>query len=288
LGQVNDVLFLFPSNYFDSNQVNEFFHVEYDTVCQFPEFKAILFNYDGFVLSEQIKLQSKGYSGICIYRGWMLTPNQYFLLYNILQEKGIVLINSPEEYNACHLFPVVYDRIRGHTPNIIFFEKEKMIDWNLVNLSFTRFMIKDYVKSEKGTTFPTFFDTPVDAVEMDRYVTKFTDMRGELFTGGIVLKEYVNLKKYGENTNEHRAFYLNGQLVSVCRNSNQPDTCASVPSSFVSKFTELGSNYYTIDFAELSDGEWTIIEVGDGQVSSLPLMQSEMTYYNAIRTICYG
>ena len=39
--------------------------------------------------------------------------------------------------------------------------------------------------------------------------------------------------------------------------------------SLVRQFTGLDSHFYTVDFAELEDGSWTIIETGDGQVQSL-------------------
>jgi hypothetical protein len=40
-----------------------------------------------------------------IYRGWMLKPKQYEILYDELKLRNIILINSPEEYRFCHHFP---------------------------------------------------------------------------------------------------------------------------------------------------------------------------------------
>src|SRR5438046_10269226 len=37
-----------------------------------------------------------------IYRGWMLKPRQYSLLYNLLWAKNFKLINSQTEYQNCH------------------------------------------------------------------------------------------------------------------------------------------------------------------------------------------
>ena len=65
-------------------------------------------------------------------------------------------------------------------------------------------MVKDYVKSMKGTSFPTRIDTPITQKELDDLVAEFIRLRGSLFTGGIVLKEYVDLKRYEERTNEWR------------------------------------------------------------------------------------
>ena len=234
------MIILFPSDYFDVKQIDPDYVAEYDAVCKIPEFKTVLFNYDEFVSDGKIKLYPKGYySSDCIYRGWMLTPEQYKSLYGFLFNKGITLINSPEEYNACHLFPNVRATLGLYTPRSLYFDNPVDIDWDLVNRTFSRFLVKDYVKSVKGFKFPDYFETPVNHEELNGRIAEFVELRGGLFTGGIVLKEYVDLKKYDGATNEYRAFYLFGQLLSLCRNSNQPDSCGFVPLDFVNRFANL-------------------------------------------------
>jgi hypothetical protein len=51
-----------------------------------------------------------------IYRGWMLTPHDYEKLYYGLQQKNVVLINSPTEYRNGHYFPYSYEAIKKVTP----------------------------------------------------------------------------------------------------------------------------------------------------------------------------
>ena len=41
------------------------------------------------------------------------------------------------------------------------------------------------------------------------------------------------------------------------------------PRELVEKYRMLDSPFYTVDYAELKDGTWKIIEVGDGSVSGL-------------------
>ena len=119
----------------------------------------------------------------------------------------------------------------------------------LINRMFTEFMVNDYVKSVKGTRFPVSFHTPVSQERMDGIVKEFDKLRGDLFTVGIVCKEYVDLAHYGGATNEWRAFYLDGNLLNVCRNSNQPTNVAKPPEELVLACSNLGSPYYTVDFA---------------------------------------
>jgi len=283
------MLILFPSDYFNLKNVEPDYAAEYEAVSSIPEFKVVLFNYDGLAASGPIKVYPKDYhKGDCVYRGWMLTPEQYITLYNFLLDRNITLINTPEEYSACHLFPSVRGTIEQHTPKSLCFALGEAVDWALVNKTFNKFMIKDYVKSVKGTKFPAYFETPIEAAEMDKRIAEFIELRGSLFTGGIVLKEYVDFKKYGGATNEYRAFFLKGQLLSLCRNSNQPDTCKPVPLDFVNRFDKLKSNYYTVDFGELPDGRWVVIETGDGQVSGLSPNQYVFKYYDDMRRIISG
>jgi len=248
------MLILFASDYFDIKKVDDDYVAEYEAVSRIPEFKPILYNYDEFINNKQLRLYPDNfYTGECLYRGWMLTPEQYTALYSKLCEKGIQLITS--------------------------------IDWQLVNNTFSRFMIKDAVKSVKGHDFPSSFETPVIANEMNVHVENFRNLRDKLLTGGILLKEYVDFKKYGNNTNEYRAFYLKNHLLSLSRNSNQPDTCPIPPQIFIEKWAKLPSNYFTVDFGELENGQWIVIETGDGQVSGLSPMQFVFKYYDDMRLI---
>jgi hypothetical protein len=189
---------------------------------------------------------------------------------------------SIEKY---HLFPNVYRAIKDYTPKTVWYQNPDEIKWDFIHKEFSRFMIKDYVKSVKGSSFPKYFTASDNNDNMDDTVSDFIKLRGSLYTGGIVLKEYVDFKKYGDFTNEYRAFYLNGQMVSVSRNSNQSDKCLTAPIDLVEKFSNLKSNFYTVDFGELNDGRWIVIETGDAQVSGLSPNQYIFKFYDEMRRI---
>ena len=110
----------------------------------------------------------------------------------------------------------------------------------------------------------------------------FYKYRGSLLTGNICIKEYLDLKRYNGKTNEFRVFYADHKIISICRNSIQPDYTAKPPEELVKKYKNLGSPYYTVDYAELSDGSWKIIEAGDGGVSGLSPEQDVEAYYRAL------
>jgi len=93
------MLILFPSDYFDIKKIDDDYAQEYEAVCRISEFKPLLYNYDEFVDDKPLKLYPDNYyTGECIYRGWMLTPEQYATLYGKLHDNGIKLINTPTQY----------------------------------------------------------------------------------------------------------------------------------------------------------------------------------------------
>jgi hypothetical protein len=288
----NKILIIFPCDYYDNKAVEADYKNEYDEVVRISEFDMLLFNYDKFIEESVLnvypsKLADNEYNA-CIYRGWMFKPDKYANLYKKLKAIGLPLINSPEEYNNLHLFPNIYGSIKNYTPKTLWHEKPEEVDVNAVNATFKRFFIKDYVKSVKGEDFPILFETPVNINEIQNRISQFIEMRSTLYTGGIVFKEYVDLKRYGSHTNEYRAFYLNGEVVTVSANSNQPKGSNFVPEGFVEQFKDLTSNFYTVDFAETDNDAWIVLETGDGQVSGLSPKQYVFKYYDEIRRIIYA
>ncbi len=196
--------------------------------------------------------------------------------------KGIKLIASPSEYEHFHIFPNVYPEIVSDTAKMIVFPDGNNLDVEELKKTFKRFMIKDYVKSVKGTSFPKYFDESVTQQAFDEQMEKFYNYRGDLYTGGICVKEYLSLKRYGDRTNEYRVFYINGEVATISRNSGQGNYAPLPPQDLIEKYKNLGSPYYTIDYAELDDGSWRILEAGDGQVSGL---SDDQDYYSYYRTL---
>lgn len=87
---------------------------------------------------------------------------------------------------------------------------------------------------------------------------------------------------YGGNSNEYRVFYINNIPATVSRNSGQGSYTPIPPKGLVEKYRHLDSPYYTVDFAELSDGTWKILETGDGSVSGLSDYQDAEAYFRVL------
>lgn len=273
---------LFPGQYSNYHQIDPDFQAEYDAASETGLFQPILFNYDEWLSGDKLKIAGNQYNpGKTIYRGWMLKPEQYQQFYQALEGKGIRLLTDPASYENLHIFPNIYPFIKADTSEIMFFEDGK-VDIEAVKRKFARFMVKDSVKSVKGTKFPVFFDQTVTQSSFNKSMQIFYKYRGDLLTGGICIKEYLNLKHYNQFTNEYRVFYANHQIISVSRNSKQPSYTAEPPVGLIEKYKHLPSPYYTIDYAELIDGTWKILETGDGSVSGLSPKQDAVRYFSAL------
>ena len=77
-------------------------------------------------------------------------------------------------------------------------------------------------------------------------------------------------------------FYADGTGITLEPNSGQGDFTPKPPRELLMKYRYLGSPFYTVDYAELADGSWKVIETGDGGVSGLSDRQDAKAFYRAL------
>ena len=276
-------IILFPSSFFSVSKVDEDLQQEYDAVMETGLFKVVLFGYEKWFNEDKLVLKdAPEEEHLAVYRGWMMKPDQYEQFYDALLENNIELITKPEQYKQMHIFPNIYESVKEDTAKMEIYPLHSQINVEALRKSFDRFMVKDYVKSVKGTEFPKFFDKNITQTEFDNWMEVFYKYRGDLLTGGICIKEFFDLKRYGEHTNEYRVFYINHEIATISRNSMQENYTPEPPKDLVEKYKNLNSPYYTIDYAELEDGTWRIVEAGDGEVSGLSEGQDYNSYFRAL------
>lgn len=276
-------MILFPSDFFRTTRVDEDLRAEYNAALSTGLFKVVLFEYNQWFNEGKLVIKDPpDEMRTAVYRGWMMKPEQYKDFYNLLLEKNIRLVTDPEQYKLMHVFPNVYDWLKEDTAKMEIYPLHGQINVERLKTSFERFMVKDYVKSVKGTDFPKYFDRSITQEEFDKWMQVFYKYRGNLLTGGICIKEFFDLKYYGKRTNEYRVFYINHEIATVSRNSAQGIYTPLPPQELIDKYKNLNSNYYTVDYAELEDGTWKILEAGDGQVSGLSENQNYEQYFRAL------
>ncbi len=196
-------MIIFPSSYFDITKVDEDLQKEADAVRATGLYEVAVWGYDMWL--ETGKLSMSGNTEgkhFAIYRGWMMSPEKFRDFYNQLKARNIQLVTDPYQYKLMHIFPNAYEYVKDDTAKMEIFKLHSHIDVGQLKQSFQRFMVKDYVKSVKGTEFPRFFDHSVTQEVFDQWMELFYKYRGNLLTGGICIKEFLELKHYGERTNE--------------------------------------------------------------------------------------
>ena len=274
---------LFPSSFLNPQEVDEDLAEEYRAARLAGGFETVVFDYQAWFREQQLRLSYVSEREItAVYRGWMMKPEQYAVFYRELLSQKIRLLTTPEMYEKLHLFPRVYPELLPDTARMLTFPLHTEIDVRACLKVFPRFLVKDYVKSVKGSEFPAYFDENCSQEAFNVWMELFYRYRGDLLTGGICIKEFLDLKRYEGRTNEYRVFYVNHEPICISRNSGQEGKVAEPPTELVQRYRKLGSVFYTLDYAELYDGSFTILESGDGSVSGLASGEDAANFYRKL------
>ncbi|ULL13801.1 hypothetical protein DVH26_04680 [Paenibacillus sp. H1-7] len=233
-----------------------------------------------------------------IYRGWMLNPRDYEQLYDALQQKNALLINSPSQYRNGHYFPYSYDAIQEVTPQSIWLEIGELSKG--VDILFEKMrifankpaLVKDYVKSRKHEWEEAcYIPDASDKQRVQVVVQNFIDRQGSELNEGIVIREFIQLEQLTKHpksgmplSNEYRLFFLNHKLIQCAEYWDEADYQQSITGldSFIKLAEGIESRFFTMDIAKTASGSWTVIEIGDGQVSGLPSHADTEQFYKSI------
>ena len=234
---------------------------------------------------------------LAMYRGWMLRPDDYAQLLGELSLKGIQLINSPSAYLHCHYLPEWYPGLAMYTPLSVWLDvghglTEEAIIRALQSFGQSPLIVKDFVKSRKHEWEEAcYVPSAADLGTAMRVVNRFLQLQGDDLAGGLVFREFVELEQVGHHlisgmplSREARLFYLDGELLAAFPYWSEGSVdLNSVP---LSLFTEISqkvrSRFFTMDVARRTNGEWIVVELGDGQVAGLPEGVDPIAFYRAL------
>ncbi len=285
------------ANIFDLKQPDESYQTEYAAASKLT--KVWLF--DIFNLGT-VKFP-KGNGGKLIYNGWMMPPEIYKRFYDKCQAGGYELVNTPEQYQACHWFNGWYPALEGLTPDSTIIEIDNLRPMVDKVVQFMRendcgVILKDYVKSLKHNWEEACF-IPKDAnfLHVTQVLANFLAIKEDQkdLQGNLVVRKFVNLKNIGSHdksgmplTKEFRTFVFHGKLLPTFEYWSQGKYTGDAPTQeFIQKIADrvrekTKSNLFTIDVAQLEDGSWTCIEVGDGQVSAIPDHENRESFFKSL------
>ena len=226
-----------------------------------------------------------------LYRGWMLSEEEYTALHEAILERDEELIVDPESFALATYAPNYLPLLGDRTAPARFTESESIEEaWEVAReLGPPPWIVKDHVKSAKELWFRACF-VPADA-DYDDFATvceKLLEIRGDRFERGFVVKKYLELAtlpgltaERRPVTDEHRLVFFGGRLVA-----HAPYYDVDARLLDATQFAFLGriidSPFFTADVARLADGGATIIELNDGGSSTLPEQLDPRDLYRAI------
>jgi hypothetical protein len=235
---------------------------------------------------------------LAIYRGWMIQPDKYELCYEGLLKKKVKLINTPDEYRTCHYLPSSYEFIKDFTPVTNWTEMKGDVDFARVfeltgSFKDDPIIVKDYVKSQKHNWAEAcFIPKASDRDSVKKIVSRFVELQGSELNVGLVFRKFEDLEFLTNHskskmplTKEFRLFFLNGQVIQTFNYWDEGDYGDTKPD--LKEFEAIGkkvkSNFFTMDIAKKKDGDWIIMELGDGQVSGLPDNADKSNFYRSVK-----
>jgi hypothetical protein len=249
--------FLFPPSPLNSRMIDEAFQDQAIALKQ-AGFNTSIVNLDTTIIKPDPEPDA-----VCVYRGWMLSEDEYEKYTATVVDHGVTPLTWHEQYLAAHHFPNWYQHVERYTPSSVSFGNSPETPERVYNFSAGAFgateglklQVKDYVKSLKtdGGSVATSTD------EVKEILAKMEKYRGTI-EGGIVLRKYEEFFP----GSEVRYFVIEGKYfgqekIFDLRHMNILEHVKdSIPSPF-----------WSIDIALSVDGQARIVEIGDGQVSDL-------------------
>lgn len=234
-----------------------------------------------------------------VYRGWMLNTVQYAALYDALLSRGIKLINNARQYRYTHHLPESISLIKAHTPRTVWMETDghdlpyDAIMQLLIPFTGQSLILKDFVKSAKHYWYQAcYISSASDALAVKNTIDYFLKIRGADFEGGLVFREFLEFTPLADHPRsqmplikEFRLIFLDGRLIDTLRYwdiEGYEDDDLPPTDLFADVARKIKSRFFTLDVAQLRDGEWMIIEPGDGQVAGLPKSANPDKIYRAL------
>lgn len=192
-----------------------------------------------------------------IYRGWMLSIDDYTRLVDAILEAGAKPLVSATDYRRCHHLPGWYEACKHWTPETVFLQRDSDFRLALEELNWPAYFVKDYVKSlttSRGSVAKDAKEVAEIVMLLDRY-------RGAI-EGGVCVRRFESLLPH----TEERYFVIKG--TAYARDGLVPDLVGRL-------VTVIDSPFFSVDTVISADGALRLIELGDGQVSDRKLWPAE-------------
>jgi hypothetical protein len=282
-----------------AGQPDQAFEREY-RAAESAGLRTILVDHDALVSGDMSKalrrVERTREDTRAIYRGWMVRVDVYTRVYRSLADLGYELLTAPDVFRRCHHLPGWYASLQDVTPRSVWighgppFTDQELQDATR-QVGAEAAIVKDFVKSEKYAWHDAcYIHDASDLSKVRRIVDGFLERRGDAFEGGLVLREFQRLASRTDHpntgmpvANEWRVFWLEHKPVLVVRGFESGESSIRPPIDLACNWARrVDSQFFTMDLALDADGNWIVIELGDGQVAGLPDETDIEAFYSSI------
>ena len=241
---------LYPNSPLHPREPDEQFAAEVEAV-RGVGFEASLFSLEDFQTGAFKALPLLPSDKEILYRGWMLSPGEYEGLVSAMARNGARAAIDLKSYLGSHHLPNWYPALADLTPETRIYPADCDLESELRALGWEEFFIKDYVKSLK-TSVGSRISKPEQVAAVVADMKRF---RG-VIEGGFCVRR---VEAFVPET-ERRYFVVEGEAHAPAGN---------VPPIVHECARRLRNRFYSVDVVQRTDGQFRIVEVGDGQVSDL-------------------
>jgi len=229
-----------------------------------------------------------------LYRGWMLSEEEYTALHEAIADRGDELVVDPESFAEATYAPTYLPLLAeagACTAPARWTESERIDEaWEAAQeLGPPPWIVKDHVKSAKEAWHRACF-VPEGAGydEFAAICDALLEIRGDRFERGFVINRYLELATLPgwtpsrrRVTDEHRLVFWEGRLIA-----NAPyydiDATLDNPAELAFLGEALASPFFTADVARLASGGYAVIEINDGGSSVFPEQMDLRALYRSI------
>jgi hypothetical protein len=228
-----------------------------------------------------------------LYRGWMLSEEEYTSLYDAIGERDEELVVDPESFAQATYAPNYLPLLGPHTAPARWTEGEDIREaWELAQeLGPPPWVVKDHVKSAKEAWHRACFVPPGAGYDdFAEICERLLEARGDRFERGFVVKKHLDLAtlpgwtpEQRRVTDEHRLVFWEGRLVAHAPYYDV-ESALEKPERFSFLGRVIDSPFFTADVARLAQGGHTVIEINDGGCSVLPEQLDPRELYRAVQS----
>jgi hypothetical protein len=221
-----------------------------------------------------------------VWVGYIPTIDRYSAIYDAALDKGVRLINSPEQHQTAMEFDRFYPLLHDITPKSVIVESLTELPSVTTQLKFPVF-VKGAVKSnkEQGLNAVVAKDmTELETLAQSALVHSYRSR------GKVIVRDLVALRRVDETpqgfpiSREYRIFIYKQEIVAYGFywdefDDSQPLTGQERQTMFnlaIEAARRTQVPFLAVDVGQLESGEWIIIEIGDAQfcgLSQIPVLE---------------